>query len=76
MTATVDGLDVLDAVKKCQSQIEEMKRAGCELNPVVDCAVFGKHVLDMQALALHVYQLTARAAIRTADPKEAAMLWK
>src|SRR5580692_7650344 len=76
MTAIADGLDVSNAVSKCQNQIEQMRRAGSELNPMMDGDVFGKQVVDLQASVLQAYQLTARESIRKADPKEAAMLWR
>jgi hypothetical protein len=76
MAAIADDLDISNAVKSCQSQIEEINRAGSERNPVTDGAVFGKLVANMQDFVIHIYQLTAWASVQKADPKDAAILWK
>lgn len=71
MTAIADNLD---AVNRCQ--IAELKKAASTLDPAVDSAQFSKYVLNVQSALMHTYQLNAYAAIRQADPKEAAKIWK
>jgi hypothetical protein len=69
-----DALDVLNTVNQCQ--VDQLKRAGQELDPQKDCAVFTRIVLNVQAAVIHTYQMTAVASMREADPKAAAALWK
>jgi hypothetical protein len=71
---TGENLDVVDAVNRCQ--IDQLRKAGSQLNPATDCAQFGKHVNNVQAVVVHTYQLIAWRAVRQADPKDAAKLWK
>jgi hypothetical protein len=71
MPAIVDNLD---AVNRCQ--IAELKKAASILDPAVDCVKFYKYVQNVQSAIMHTYQLSAYAAIRQADPKDAAKIWK
>ena len=69
-------MELINSVNRCQ--IAELQKAGKELDPTAydSCAVFSQHVRNVQAAVTHTYQLTAFAAIRRADPVEAATLWK
>src|SRR5665213_2575427 len=74
MTLTANNLDILDAVNRCQ--IAELKKAGSELDPAMDCTEFYHRVRNVQSAVIHTYQLTAYASSRESDPKKAAALWK
>ncbi len=74
MTAIADTTEYLNIVNRCQ--IAELERAGRELDPEKDCALFSTRVVNVQAAVIHTYQLVAFAAVRQADPKKAALMWK
>ncbi len=69
-----DSLEILNTVNRCQ--VDQLKRAGQELDPQTDCQAFSRIVQHVQAAVIHTYQMTAVASTREADPKAAALLWK
>lgn len=74
MNAIADNLEILNTVNRCQ--IDGLKKAGSELDPVKDSAAISVQLRNVQAAVIHTYQLTACAAIRESDPKIAALRWK
>jgi len=69
-------LELINSVNRCQ--IAALQKAGRELDPRAydTCAIFSRHVRNVEAAVTHTYQLTAFAAIRLEDPAKAAALWK
>jgi hypothetical protein len=68
--------ELLDAANQCQ--ISQMEEAGQSLDPAGadSCAKFASHVRNVEAMIVHMYQLTAFTAVRKPEPEQAAMLWK
>ena|SRR6266550_4444003 len=67
---------LLDSINHCL--IDAMQRVGSQLDPgrTDSCTAFSSHVKNVEAAILYNYQVTAYTALRKADPKDAAQLWK
>lgn len=71
MTITAQDLDNLS-----DCEVEEMLKTGRNLPPGEEsCAIFKLKVRALESVLVFNYRLTARKALRQADPKDAADLW-
>jgi hypothetical protein len=64
-------IDILTCVNRCQ--VAEMEKA---TPATTTCVEFFKHVRNVQASIINTFQVVAYEAVRVADPKDAARLWK
>ena len=75
---TTDDISLLESMRSLnQCQMQSLEEAGRELDPSDQnsCAVFNKHVANVQATIVYNFKLTSFRAMRKEDPGEAAAIW-